>query len=263
MSALISPTRRFLRVTRRFAVVGFAVFACLFQYLLNALTGRTALLHRMDVLHRWSARVLPWLGVSFAGDGMAPAGGLLVSNHLSYLDILVFSALAPCVFVAKREIKGWPGIGLVATLAGTIYIDRSRPHNTHSIQPQMAAALAGGVRVVLFPEGTSSNGRQVLPFRSSLFQPAIENRTPITAACISYEIEDGDPAVDVCYYGDMVLGTHAARLFSKGGITANLRFGGGARVFTDRKEAARQLYEEVNTLRNQTAALISRAGVRV
>jgi len=251
-----------LRVSRRFAAVGFAVLACLFEYLINALTGRTSLLHRINVLHRWSARVLPWLGVSFAGHGPVPAGGLVVSNHLSYLDILVFSAIAPCAFVAKREIKSWPGIGWVATLAGTIYIDRSRPDNTHSIQPQMAAALAGGVRVILFPEGTSSNGRQVLPFRSSLFQPAIENHTPITAACISYEIEDGDPAVDVCYYGTMVLGPHAAKLFGKGGVTANLRFGDGAKVFSDRKEAARELYEEVNALRNQPATLASGA-VRV
>lgn len=175
----------------------------------------------------------------------------------------MFSAIAPCAFVAKREIKGWPGIGWIATLAGTIYIDRSRPDNTHSIQPQMAAVLASGVRVVLFPEGTSSDGRQVLPFRSSLFQPAIANHTPITAACISYEIEDGDPAVDVCYYGDMVLGPHAVKLFGKGGVTAKLRFGDGAKVFTDRKDAARQLYEEVNALRSQPAALASDAGLRV
>ena len=262
MSAIISPTRRFLRVIRRFAAVVFAVLACLFEYLINALIGRTSLPHRIDVLHRWSARVLPWLGVSFASHGTVPAGGLVVSNHLSYLDILVFSAIAPCAFVAKREIKSWPGIGWVATLAGTIYIDRSRPDNTHSIQPQMAAALASGVRVVLFPEGTSSDGRQVLPFRSSLFQPAIENH-PITAACISYEIEDGDPAVDVCYHGDMVLGPHAAKLFGKGGVTASLRFGAGAKVFADRKDAARQLYEEVNALRNQPAMLVSGAGVRI
>lgn len=219
--------------------------------------------HRINVLHRWSARVLPWLGVNFAGYGTLPAGGLVVSNHLSYLDILVFSAIAPCAFVAKREIRSWPGIGWIATLAGTIYIDRSRPDNTHSIQPQMAAALAGGVPVVLFPEGTSSNGRQVLPFRSSLFQSAIANRTPITAACISYEIEDGDPAIDVCYYGNMVLRPHAAKLFGKGGVTANLRFGDGAKIFADRKEAARQLYEEVNALRSQPAALASGEGVRV
>ena len=243
--------------------MAFTVFACLFEYLVNALTGKTSLPHRIDVLHRWSARLLPWLGVSFASQGTMPPDGLVVSNHLSYLDILVFSAIAPCVFVAKREIKAWPGIGWAATLAGTIYIDRSRPDNTHTIQPQMAAALASGVRVVLFPEGTSSDGRQVLPFRSSLFQPAIANRAPITAACIRYEIEDGDPAVDVYYYGDAVLGPHAAKLFGKGGVTANLQFGAGAKVFTDRKEAARQLYEEVNALRNQPAALISGAGVRI
>ncbi|HZS28044.1 MAG TPA: hypothetical protein VFB76_12505 [Candidatus Angelobacter sp.] len=91
MRAVISPTRRFLRVTRRFAAVVFAVVACLLEYLINALTGRISLVHRIDVLHRWSARVMPWLGVSFAGHGTAPAGGLIVSN-ISAISIFWCSA---------------------------------------------------------------------------------------------------------------------------------------------------------------------------
>jgi len=248
---------------RRFAALGFCVSACLLEHLLDFLIGKTRLSERPYPLHRWSARLLPWIGVTVDCQGKPPEGGLIVSNHVSYLDILVFSAVVPCAFVAKREVRSWPAVGWIATLAGAIYIDRARRDDTHSIQPQMAASLAAGVRLVLFPEGTSSDGRQVLPFRSSLFQPAVENQAPVTAACISYEIEDGDPAVDVCYYGDMVMGSHAAKLFGKGGVKATLRFADDARVFADRKVAARELYEQVNALKAQPATALSYAAAGV
>jgi len=234
------------------------IIGSLLEYLLNALTGKTSLRHRAYTLHRWTSRTLRGLAVSYSWEGSAPASGLLVANHLSYLDILVFSAITPCIFVSKREVRSWPGIGWAATLAGCIYIDRSRQHATHSIQPQMAAALAEGVPVVLFAEGTSSDGREVLPFRSSLLQPAVENRIPIAAAGISYAIADGDPATDVCYYGDHVLGSHSMKLFGKNGIAATVRFGDCAKVFTDRKDAARQLHEQVSALKDQSAAAVSR-----
>jgi lyso-ornithine lipid O-acyltransferase len=252
----VTPVHRFLRVVRRYAAVAFCMVACLAEYLVNALTRKTDLGHRAFALHRWSARVLPWLGVRIVTEGRLPENGLLVSNHLSYLDILVFSAVGPCVFVSKREVRSLPGIGWIATLCGTIYIDRSRRTDTHSIKPQMASALAAGTRLILFPEGTSSDGRQVLPFRSSLLQPAVENRTPVTAACITYEMDEGDPALDVCYYGDMVMGPHATKLFGKNGVTAILRFGAGAQVFTNRKQAAQELCEQVKALKSQPTAAI-------
>ena len=255
----INPFRRFLRVTLRFAALGFYISMCLLEYLLNFLIRKTSLRQRPYALHRWSGRLLPWLGVSTRCEGIPPAGGLVVSNHVSYLDILVFSAVVPCAFVTKKEVKAWPGVGWIATLAGAVYIDRDRRSETHSIQPQIATSLEAGVRMVLFPEGTSSDGRQLLPFRSSLFQPAIENQTPITAAYISYEIENGDPAVDVCYYGDMVLGSHAVNLFAKGGVKATLRFGDEARTFSDRKDAARSLYMQVGALKDQQKAMAAAA----
>jgi len=94
LTPAVTPIRRFLRVTRRYAAVVFTIFGCLLEYLFNALTGRTSLLERARVLHRWNARLLRWLGVSYSSQGATPAGGLVVSNHLSYLDILLFSAVA-------------------------------------------------------------------------------------------------------------------------------------------------------------------------
>jgi 1-acyl-sn-glycerol-3-phosphate acyltransferase len=92
-----------------------------------------------------------------------PAGGLLVSNHLGYLDVLVLSAITPAVFVAKREIRNWPLVGLLASLAGTLFVDRERRVQVGRMNDDIQVTLAAGALVVLFAEGTSSNGQTVLP----------------------------------------------------------------------------------------------------
>jgi 1-acyl-sn-glycerol-3-phosphate acyltransferase len=202
-------------------------------------------------LHKWSGWILRRLAVVVSVEGFPPARGLIVSNHLSYLDIVVFSSIAPCSFVSKNEVKWWPGIGWVASLAGTIYIDRTQPSATRNIQPKIAAMLTQGACLVLFPEGTSGDGRSVMPFHSSLLQAAVEVRAPITAAGITYESDNGDPRSDVCYWGEMTLLPHALKLFRKSGITAQVRFGSESRLFADRKQAARELWEEVSSLANK------------
>jgi len=184
--------------------------------------------------------------VSFAGD--PPPEGLIISNHLSYLDIMVFSSITHCAFVSKSEVKSWPVIGQVTTRSGAVYIDRGRRSDTHTVRPKMQAVLAHGLRLTMFPEGTSSDGSQVLPFHSSLFQPAVDLNAPITAAAIRYAVPGGDPSVDACYWGDMVLGTHLLNLLQKDSIHATVRFSEQHYRFSDRKEAARTMQQEVERL---------------
>jgi 1-acyl-sn-glycerol-3-phosphate acyltransferase len=215
-----------------------------------------------DTLHKWTAWLSRRLAIEIQVEGAPPAHGLIVSNHLSYLDILVFSSIAPCSFVSKREIKRWPGVGWAASTAGTIFIDRTRRSATRSIQPQMEAALANGAPLVLFPEATSTDGSSLLPFHSALFQPVIAAGAPITAACISYEIEEGDPRFDVCYWGEMSLLPHALKLFRKRGVRARVRFGSCARKFQDRKQAARELQDEVSALVRPAMARAAAAPAR-
>src|SRR6185436_7426012 len=108
--------------------------------------------------------VLRLLAADIGSDGPCPRDGLLVSNHLSYLDILVLATLTPAVFVSKSEVKNWPVFGWFARMAGTIFLQRTRRADVVRISEEITTVLRGGHLVVLFPEGTSSNGRQVLPF---------------------------------------------------------------------------------------------------
>jgi 1-acyl-sn-glycerol-3-phosphate acyltransferase len=237
----------------RVAVRGFGLLwligCCLVEYLFRAMSGRLQEQTRIEVLHRWSRKGLQNSGIRVEVTGSPAAAGLIASNHLSYLDILVYSSIAPCAFIAKREVRSWPAVGWIATLARTIYVDRSRRSETHAIQPEIQSALAAGLRLFLFPEGTSSDGSRVLPFHSSLFQPAIDLQVPVSAACIEYTIPDGVAATEACYYGDMKLFPHLLNVLSKHSVIARVTFSSNSFFFSDRKQASLKMHEEVERLR--------------
>lgn len=201
-------------------------------------------------LQQWCTSILRCIGVIVEVEGAVPATGLIVSNHLSYLDILVYSSISGGRFVAKSDVRSWPLFGWIATLAGTIYVNRRRPGETNSAARELEQALSGKHLVVLFPEGTSSDGGRVLPFHSSLFEAAVASRTPIKSAGVSYEVSNGSVAQDVCYWGDMVLARHILRLLAIREVRAKVRFSADARIFDDRKRAAQSSHAEVAALFN-------------
>jgi 1-acyl-sn-glycerol-3-phosphate acyltransferase len=225
---------------------------CLVECLLRAMRRPDAV-SRAAILQRWSGRILSCLRVQVSMTGTVPAKGLIVCNHVSYLDILVLSSAARCVFLAKSEIKSWPFIGWIASLTGTVFIDRSRRIQTHHLQPQVQRQLKSGLPLLLFPEGTSTDGRNILPFRSSFFQAAVTVAAPVTAAYLAYELPegDGDPVTDIAYWGEMTLLPQFFKLLTKARATARLRFSDCSRVFFDRKQAAREMEQEVSELGNQ------------
>jgi 1-acyl-sn-glycerol-3-phosphate acyltransferase len=243
------PKRTMRVIVRGFGLV-WGIVCCLAEYFVRRLRGPLSEQTRIEVLHRWSRRTLPRMGIAIAVAGSPIAAGLIASNHLSYLDILVYSAIAPCAFVSKREVRSWPAVGWIATLAGTIYLDRSRRSETHTIQPEIQSALGVGLRLFLFPEGTSSDGSRVLPFHSSLFQPAVDLQAPVSAAHIAYTIPDGNSGTEACYWGTMRLFPHLINLLGKHSVTAKVNFSQSIFRFTDRKQAARQMYQEVERLRH-------------
>lgn len=180
--------------------------------------------------------------------GPLPNRGLLVANHLSYLDIILLAALRPCVFVSKSDVRKWPLFGRCAILGGTIFVDRQRRTGVAGVASQMRAALGEDLLLVLFPEGTSSGGASVLPFRSSLLEPALELGCPVTATAISYHLDRGSVPDEICYWRDMTLLPHLLNVWSKPTIHATLRSGVPRLRTGDRKSLALELHHEVTAL---------------
>jgi 1-acyl-sn-glycerol-3-phosphate acyltransferase len=189
----------------------------------------------------------------FTGD--IPPRGLLVCNHLSYLDILVLSGLTPCIFVAKREVKDWPVLGWFAKKAGTVFVHRELRAQAAQTVNKIETALQTGALLVLFPEGTSSGGESILPFKSSLLEPAARQTHSLTAGFLRYELGDGDVSEEVCYWKDMTLVPHLINLCSKRAVQASVEFNRFREGNADRKQLARQLHAEV--LRMKHAVVLS------
>lgn len=184
-------------------------------------------------------------------SGEIPSRGLLISNHLSYLDIPVLSATTPAIFVSKREVKFWPVFGQFAQMAGTLFVDRKRRLRVGEMNSEIQDALDAGALVALFPEGTSSNGETVLPFKSALLEPAVNQRHHIFVVCIQYALDDGgDAGKEICYWGDDTFFPHMLNLLSKRGVQATVRFEPFRMETGDRKELARQLRDAVLRLKN-------------
>ncbi len=185
---------------------------------------------------------------------------LLVANHSSWLDISVITAVAPVVFVAKSEIARWPVIGLLARLQRTVFVDRSRRHKTRDVNAEIAQRLADGDPVVLFGEGTSSDGNRVLPFRSALIGSARDalaeaehtSRVWIQPLSLAYTHMHGLPLARhdrprVAWYGKMSMAPHLAGLARHGGVDVSVTWGEPVAFDeqSDRKQVARALEAQV------------------
>lgn len=207
---------------------------------------------------RWlqscSRRVLGIFKPSIQTFGTVPTRGLLVSNHMGYVDILVLSSITPAIFVSKEEVKNWPVFGWFAKMGGTLFVNRKRRTHVGETTNEIQSVLDQGTLVVLFPEGTSSDGKTVLPFKSSLLEPAARQTHALFAALIQYEIDDGDASEEVCYWRETTpLVSHMINLLGKKTIRASVRFTQIQEGSTDRKELARQLHSEVLRLKESPA----------
>ena len=179
--------RRLLRLSR----LSLHVVQGLFQA--SVLFGFYSLSTRDQAISRWSAKLLKILGVRLIA-GTPPEfthGALLVANHISWLDIFIIYAAKRVHFVSKHEIRSWPVVGWLACRTGTLFIERARKSDTARINQEMHRLLRDGAWVAVFPEGTSTDGRRLLRFLPSLFQPAVDENLPVVPAILRYQDPQG------------------------------------------------------------------------
>lgn len=202
-------------------------------------------------IHRYCNRIVRALGVTWTVEGEIPSRGALVSNHLSYVDILLYSAIRPFVMVAKQEVRGWLGIGWLTSRAGTVYVVRGGGPMTYpGVNRAMAEAYRSGLPVLFFPEGTTTDGSEVLPFRRGLFHSVLNEGVPLNVAALSYTTDDKEASIanDVCWWGDATLAPHIVRLTGTDGVRAKVRFGGEVRERDDRFVLSQQARRQITAM---------------
>ncbi len=216
-------------------------------------------------------RSLLRIRVRVEGSPVHDRAVLFVSNHASWVDIVVIGSLAPVAFVAKSEVRKWPLVGVTAEIQRTVFVDRNRRHQTADAVGEMVSRLKGGTSVVLFAEGTSSDGNRVLPFRSALLgavkHVAAHNETAgdilIQPMSISYVCTHGIPLGRqhrplVAWYGDLDFVPHIRELIARGAVDAVVSYGEPVKIdaAVDRKALTRRLEGTVRGM--MAAALLKR-----
>lgn len=209
-----------LRAVARFARLilhllwGSAIIALVFPFL--------SLPQRRWHKQRWSRQLLQVLGVALQAEGKVPEG-LVVANHVSFLDIYAINAVAPAAFVSKDELRGWPVIGWLSRNTETIFLERGSRTAAQRTRERLAEHLHQGHLIALFPEGTTSDGKDVLPFHAALFQSAIDAQRPVTPIALRYNDAQGHHSQAVAYIGDISLGQCLWSIACSSGITVRVR----------------------------------------
>jgi lyso-ornithine lipid O-acyltransferase len=222
--------------------------------------------------HRMVCRILG-VHITEIGSRNAAHPLLIVSNHTSWLDISVITAVAPVVFVAKSEVARWPVFGLFAKLQRSVFVDRTRRHKTGEVNSEIARRLSGGDPVLLFAEGTSSDGGRVLAFRTALIGAAHDavaeagHGVWIQPLSVAYTGLLGLPLDRhdrhrVAWYGEAPLWPHFSWLVAHSAVDVVVTWGEPLAYdeASDRKTVARHMEQAVRRL--TVAALRGRAGDR-
>lgn len=172
---------------------------------------------------------------------------LLVGNHLGYIDILVLASLTGATFVSKKEVRQWPGVGPISAMYNTIFIDRENRADVHRVSSLIEKNILAGESIIIFPEGTSTAGQEVLPFHSSLFDFAARKQFPVHTFNLHYATHHKElpPSHTVCWWGDIDFMPHMKMMLATRRITAYVDFHQGQHCADKRKVLAEAAYGEV------------------
>ncbi|GAA4732174.1 lysophospholipid acyltransferase family protein [Actinomycetospora chibensis] len=205
--------RRLARLTVRSVALVAVLLAGLAVAVVLPLLGPAAL-GRLQT--RWTGAVLAACGVRVRRRGpMAPPGALVVANHVSWLDVMALHAVAPVRMLAKREVRRWPLLGVLAASAGTVFLDRDRLRTLPDAVAGLAAALRAGATVGVFAEGTTRCGRDLGPFRPAAFQAAHDAGAPVVPVAVRYRRRGEEPVdATAAFVGDDTLASSLLRVLA-------------------------------------------------
>lgn len=196
---------------------------------------------RRALKRRWSRQLLETLGIRLkvgSGGTALPARGMLVCNHISWLDIYVINALTPAAFVSKDDVKHWLLIGWLCAHTETIFLERGSRAAAQRTREMMIGHLQSGVHVAVFPEGTTTGGDRVLPFHAALFQSAIDAAVPVVPLALRYTDHAGNPSRAPAYDGEITLWQCLRAIVRAEGVGAHLSVLDPMVVATDRRALA-------------------------
>ena len=210
---------------------------------------------RRHILQCWSGNLLRILNVRVEFEGAerhALHHGLIVSNHVSWLDVFVLNAVVPMRFVAKSEVRAWPVVGWLCARAQTLFIERGKARSAARMNVQLVELLRRGECLAVFPEGTTTDGSKVAHFHASLLQPAIDAGVPVHPLAIRYQDSDGAFSTTAAYIGDMSLSASLWKVLRTPSLHVRLAAAPPLEMQgVDRRTLARTAREHVGTALRQ------------
>ncbi len=209
---------------------------------------------RNNRIEVWAGKLLDKLAIKLVVNGVPPSAGpvLLVANHISWLDILVMHAARHCRFVSKADVKDWPVFGTLATAGGTLYIQRESRRDAMRVVQQMGDALNDGHILAVFPEGTTGNGIDLLPFHGNLLQAALKAEAPVQPVALKFvDQHSGQISQGPSFVGDETLLGSLWRTLKSKDIVAVVTYGDPqSHQGRDRRVWAHDVRAEIEKLRD-------------
>jgi 1-acyl-sn-glycerol-3-phosphate acyltransferase len=210
--------------------------------------GRADDARRRELTRQWSLRFLHHAGMRLVvhhDERRIDHGAMVVGNHISWIDIYVINAWRPTPFVSKAEVRNWPLIGWLAAKLDTAFVQRDKRSDAKRIMHELADRLNSGRLICVFPEGTTSDGVELLPFHANMFQAAVSAGAPVQPICLMYEDAQGRQSTAPAYVGDITLGQSLDALLRDGPLTVHLYVGAPLPAGSDRRALARDAQSAV------------------
>ena len=215
------------------------------------------------IIRLWSGFLLRTLGVRLVVKNAPPEPnlrGVMVSNHSSWVDIFAANSVQAVRFISKSEVRDWPVLGALVTFAGTLYVERGNRSRINQTNEEIRAAVEGGDLVGFYPEGTTTDGTHLLPFKTNLFEPAVRFGMTVYPVAVTYRV-GGAPPPFASYAGDTTFGQSFVQLLLARGVEAQIAYGApiDARQFANRADLALAAQEAIAHMTGLSVATPSEA----